>query len=507
MPGLEPDDMREQLLQGFSHILVDEYQDIDQDQYDLVSAIAGRSLEAGEGRLTIMAVGDDDQNVYAFRGANVAFIQRFQEDYARSKTVYMVENFRSSGHIIAAANQLIIANHDRMKGNHPIRINRQRRDDPPGGPWETMDPLSRGRVQQLAVANVTHQVQAVFEELMRLKSLQPSLDWNGCAVLARTNRMLSPMRAVFEEAGIPVKRRLESNLPLHRIREMRHCLHGLTALENDILPASDISRALSEEISKDAGNPWSVMLDELIDAYIQETADAQLPVRYFVDWLYEALAELRREKTLGKGLFLNTVHGAKGLEFEHVLILDGDWQMVTDGSRQEEERRLLYVAMTRAKETLCLLKMNTEGTMQPMVDRLTGPWMLHRRGARSATADNKLIFRNYQVVDLRDIFLSYAGTFPQGHPIHSRLAGLVPGDRLQLTESGARTKVCCPDGFPVAALSKEGHRYWADKRERISEIRVLGMVSWEADDMPEDYRSMAKVRSWELPLMEVVVEQ
>ena len=88
-----------------------------------------------------MAVGDDDQNVYAFRGANVAFIQRFQEDYTRSKTVYMVENFRSSGHIISAANQLIAANRDRMKGDHPIRINRRRKNDPPGGPWDTTDPL------------------------------------------------------------------------------------------------------------------------------------------------------------------------------------------------------------------------------------------------------------------------------------------------------------------------------------------------------------------------------
>ena len=150
--------------------------------------------------------------------------------------------------------------------------------------------------------------------------------------------------------------------------------------------------------------------------------------------------------------------------------------------------------------------MNAAGTMQRMADRLTGPWMLHRGGARRDTHADGLHFRHYQVVDLKDIYLSYAGTFGQGHPIHSRLAALNPGDRLQLTESGAKTEVCCPDGFPVAALSREGRRYWADKRERISEIRVLGMVSWDADDMPEEYRSMAKVRSWELPLMEVVVE-
>ena len=117
---------------------------------------------------------------------------------------------------------------------------------------------------------------------------------------------------------------------------MRHCIHGLTALKNDILPASAISRALPDGIFKDLENPWSGMLGELLDAYAQETGDAQLPVHYFVDWLYEALAELRREKALGQGLFLNTVHGAKGLEFEHVFILDGDWQITANAFQQEE---------------------------------------------------------------------------------------------------------------------------------------------------------------------------
>ena len=81
VPGIEPDEVSDQLLGGLQHILVDEYQDIDQAQYDLVSAIAGRTLEDGDGQLSIMAVGDDDQNIYAFRGANVEFIRKFQNDY------------------------------------------------------------------------------------------------------------------------------------------------------------------------------------------------------------------------------------------------------------------------------------------------------------------------------------------------------------------------------------------------------------------------------------------
>ena len=100
---------------------MDEYQDIDEDQYDLVSAIAGRSLAEADNRLSIMAVGDDDQNIYTFRGANVRFIRRFQTDYGR-EVVYLVENYRSGKNIISAANALIPCqpgpNEDRPPHHH-----------------------------------------------------------------------------------------------------------------------------------------------------------------------------------------------------------------------------------------------------------------------------------------------------------------------------------------------------------------------------------------------------
>ena len=84
-------------------ILVDEYQDIGPDQYELISALAGRTLEDDASKLTLFAVGGDDQNIYAFNGASVEFIRRFEEDYG-PKPNYLVGNCRSSGHISAAAN-------------------------------------------------------------------------------------------------------------------------------------------------------------------------------------------------------------------------------------------------------------------------------------------------------------------------------------------------------------------------------------------------------------------
>ena len=166
VPGIEPDALRERLLAGYRHILVDEYQDIDVDQYRLISALAGRTRE--EGKLTLLAVGDDDQNIYSFRGANVEYIHRFQEDY-EAEVHYLVENYRSSTHIIAAANALIAHNRDRMKTDQPIRVDGRRRSDPPSGRWEALDPVTRGHVLVLEAPDPGRQAAALIERMQELR--------------------------------------------------------------------------------------------------------------------------------------------------------------------------------------------------------------------------------------------------------------------------------------------------------------------------------------------------
>ena len=144
LPPEEADEQRERLLAGFRWILVDEYQDVDGDQYELISALAGRTLEDSDRKLTLFAVGDDDQNIYAFSGASVEFIRRFEADYG-PKPALLTANYRSTGHIIEAANALIGPARDRMKIGHPIRIDRARAKEPPGGDWCGLDPVAQGR--------------------------------------------------------------------------------------------------------------------------------------------------------------------------------------------------------------------------------------------------------------------------------------------------------------------------------------------------------------------------
>nr|WP_246500111.1 UvrD-helicase domain-containing protein [Azospirillum soli] len=173
--------------------MIDEYQGIDEDQYNLVSAIAGRQEKEPEARIALLAVGDNDQSVYRFRGANVGFIRRFREDYG-AQVYYLVESYRSTAAIIAATGAVIAANAERMKPNHPIRIDGARAGQPDGGRWAALDPVGRGRVRRLAVDDAAHQLGATLAEVRRLRTLAPETAWSEVAVLARTRHDLMPKR-------------------------------------------------------------------------------------------------------------------------------------------------------------------------------------------------------------------------------------------------------------------------------------------------------------------------
>ena len=110
---------REQMLGRLNWILVDEYQDIGEPEYELIAALAGKTLAEDDARLNLFAVGDDDQNIYGWKGASVRFIRRFAQDY-HAKEEYLVENYRSSGYIIDSANQCIEGAAERLKRDHRL---------------------------------------------------------------------------------------------------------------------------------------------------------------------------------------------------------------------------------------------------------------------------------------------------------------------------------------------------------------------------------------------------
>ena len=243
----------------------------------MVSALTDRGGKEAETKLSILAVGDDDQNIYTFRGANVAYIRQFRDDY-HAEPEYLLENFRSTAHILAAANQLISQNRDRMKTEQTIHVDRRRQGHPPGGDWERLDPLSRGRVQLLSVQPPGEEAAAIAGELQRLGSLTPDWDWSRCAVLARTRDALQPVRAICEHLHIPVVWGLENErLPrLSRIREISAFLENCVLCRDEDQRTSDLLDWLPSPTEED--NPWHRLLVDLLGQWQEDSGDRRLPV-------------------------------------------------------------------------------------------------------------------------------------------------------------------------------------------------------------------------------------
>lgn len=495
--GIDVDEMRERLLAGYRYILVDEYQDIDAEQYQLISAIAGRTQD-DDRKLGILAVGDDDQNIYQFRGTNVGFIRQFRDDY-QAKVHYLVENYRSSAHIIAAANQLIQDNQDRMKQQQPIRINRGRKVLDAGGRWQKLDPVGKGRVQQLITSNEYSQAEAVVDELLRLRQLDSQLDWSQCAVLSSQWHSLDPVRTLFELHQIPVMIILPEDvkLPLPRIRENADLLAAIKQAPEPLCKASDWLGYLDNRYGNESGNIWLNQLKAIFQDWRDETNDGNLLKQQILEFLYEVLAEQRRERCFGQGVVLSTVHSVKGMEFTHLVVLDGGWSPAAS----EEQRRLYYVAMTRAKETLCL--MQRQDLRNPFLAEITGDHLLVR--TINSSLQTGVITRRYAILGMKDIDLSYAGRFNATDPIHQRLAQLNTGSRLSMDYSNGKV-LLKNQGRIVAALSKQASQLWSGQINHIVSVTVLAMIRRYLTDNEESFQSRCKVEQWELPLVEIVFD-
>jgi len=504
--GLGQDDLRDKLLAGYQHILVDEYQDIDQRQYDLVSALAGRTLEDEDAKLTIMAVGDDDQNIYSFRGANVAFIRQFEKDY-KAHFHHLVENFRSTAHIIAAGNAHISENHDRMKTEYPIRINKGRERLAPGGDWTFLDPFSKGRVQILKVSNRNAQAQALVSQLEKLKKCNPSLLWSDCAVLSRTHEELAPIRAALEYVGVPVAySRQDLKLPIGRVREVQQFFATLEPLRTDLKRATELESLLAELAGPEpvSRHPWWGMLATCLQAWHEETGNSELPVQQAIDYLWEALVEQKRDRFMGDGVFLSTVHFAKGTEFDHVFVVDGGWKPRL--GEEEEERRVYYVAMTRAKQTLSLFLREDEKNpfCKILQDKLTGEQLVSFPPGEKSIPSS-VLQRRYDLIGLKDVFIDFAGRMRASSPVHQHLEKLQVGDIMQFKVSSEKLDLCNAAGHPVVTLSKQGRDAWAQRHGLVQSVKVIAMIERRADDSKDpEYKKLLNVERWEVPVLEVV---
>lgn len=402
------------------YIHVDEYQDTNQVQYQIIRHL-------GALRRNLMVVGDDDQSIYAFRGADVRIIRSFQREYPDAKVVVLGENYRSTQRIVAAASSVIVNNRQRMPkdlgtsnptGNpiyHHVAVDereesrfvsasiqkaiRDGRSPSDIAVLYRVGSLSRDIEDGLLRAGIRYEVVRGTRYLDR-KIIRDALAYLATAVNPEDEvslrRIVNVPRRGFGDAtlGLVEKAADQQNLTLREavaftskgggppmpakariaVQSLDATLENVTAgstylggLKAQVKAMLDACGIVKEAEREDEGAPDRdsagdvLKLIDIADALAAEKPEAT--VGDFLDHL--ALQSEQDEADSGKpSVKLLTVHAAKGLEFPVVFVV-GMEEGVFPHSRAlvdpfgkphllEEERRLAYVAMTRAMQTLVL---------------------------------------------------------------------------------------------------------------------------------------------------------
>ena len=492
--GLDRDEaeaQREMLTQGYSWILVDEYQDVGKLEYELIAAIAGRSADDPDSRLSLFAVGDDDQNIYAFGGASVKYIRRFEADYS-AKPVHLIENYRSTANIVHAANRVLALAAERMKAGHDITVNRARRRDPPGGVLGQIDSVGQGRVQVLpAGSNELTQAAAAVDELERLSRLDLGWHWERAAVLARNWRTLEPVRSLCEARSIPVQLANDDAPSFWRLRETQTLVRWLESRAKIVIDLAELHAWLDAR----GDGPWWAILREGITELEREAGSGSVLVAGLRDWLADWGRSLRRRQT---GLLLLTAHLAKGLEFDDVVVLDGEWDKLSRGEDRDAPRRLYYVAMTRARRSLALMRFDRR---QTILEGLLDDAAFLLRGEKGLAVDLSDCATRYFRLDLSEIDLSFAGRLPDGSPSIEAIAELHPGALLRIEIRGDRTYLLDVHARTVGRLAK---KFRAPAGYRFVSGQVRAIVERREEDSEEAYRKFYKRPRWEIVVPELV---
>lgn len=401
-----------------SHLLVDEFQDTNSIQYAWIRMLAG---ESG----SVLVVGDDDQSIYGWRGAQVENVQHFRRDFEDVQTIKLEQNYRSTGNILAAANALIANNEDRMgkklwtsgDDGAPITLysafNEQ--DEARFVVEQVEQWLAKGRrAEEAAIVYRTTAQSRLFEEYLLRASIayrvyggqrfferaeiKDALAYlrliqnpNDDAAMERVintptrgigQKTLSTLRLQARESSLPLWQAAQACIAqnllparaqtavLHftqMISDMRERMSEWT-LGNQMQGVIEDSKLIThyEKEPREKMESRVENIRELVnaaEAFILPVEDEDAGMTDLQSFLSHAALEAG--ETQGEAwddcVQLMTLHSAKGLEFPLVFIVgmeDGLFphqRSVTEaGGRLEEERRLCYVGMTRAREQLCL---------------------------------------------------------------------------------------------------------------------------------------------------------
>lgn len=216
---LEQDEtLRHKVQARYSHILVDEYQDINPSQYRLVRLLRGNSP-------ALFVVGDDDQAIYGFRGADIGNILRFQKDYPEASMIKLEWNYRSTHAILEVANQIFTSK--------PLHLQKRLRAGS-----ARRDPLFQKNfsVDSRAFQNPIQEVDFILGTMESMRT-EFGLPWNAFAILVRYNRQKEWYSVALEERGIPIEAEGVQLETLHGSKGLQYPVVFYCGLAKNLSPA------------------------------------------------------------------------------------------------------------------------------------------------------------------------------------------------------------------------------------------------------------------------------
>jgi ATP-dependent DNA helicase RecQ len=340
-------ELRQRAVGSIRHVLVDEYQDLDPEQYRLLTGLVGLNRGAAPAsertERSVYVVGDDDQAIYGFRNASSEFLGRFEHEF-EARRIFLAENYRSSVPIVEAACAFIAQSPGRMKSEREVM-----QSGPRAGAGDA-NSVRRFRYRDLD--QVSSHAFYVIERGLGQGA-------GAIAVLARHWAELDSLRAYLEDARIPfVLFHSDYHRPVHRRHPAERMLRELGKGTAPITgAAAEHVRAAILARGRDPDEPSLAALlhfaHEIDEERREDDSFAAIDVRELRDELLLASrdAVLRGPSASEHGgrVYLSTFHSAKGLEFDKVIVYP---TRPSSAEARAEERRLYYVALTRARAEL-----------------------------------------------------------------------------------------------------------------------------------------------------------
>lgn len=443
-------------------LVIDEAQDMSKDDYALVSAL----MKANE-EMRVIAVGDDDQNIYEFRGSNSQYLYELAQT-EHSRFIEMTENYRSLRHIVDTANDFARNIRQRIKSTPIISMSQE--------DGEVRIVKHPYEIQEKKV----YMYQPILEDVTRLLGNNASKEADASSrkknetisILTQTNEEAVIMLALLHSHNIKAKLvQSMDGLRFWNLAEVRYFLkkidQGIKETKSPIIPDDIWEAAKQQTVQKYASSQALPYLRRSLQVFEQTNR-----AKYYSD-LREFVFESSVEDfcDISKSdIVVSTIHKAKGHEFNHVLMLITHPEHPTD-----DILRRYYVGMTRAKRTLTI---HTNGNL---FDSLKSAQHLY--DAQTYDEPNEIVLQ----LSHKDVNLGFS------KPHKDAILSLRSGMPLTYHDHC----LCLPStGRDIAQLSikmKEKLGKWELKGYKVTAARIRFIVAWKSKDAPRDEKESAIV--------------